>query len=181
MHNTHNRNAITRIALAVSAAALLPLSASAAPLPPQPAQLHGPAQAQGPQHAALTVSYYAGNPAQGGRLLKTVTLPQPPRPDQAGPNAGKPEGNAPRPPRPDAQRPGAERPGAKRPGERGHHRHGPLGLIKAQAPAGATFAVVKGEGGKTRVIDLNQAGMGQAAPGRPLPGQPAQPGQPPRR
>lgn len=163
---------IARATIILSAFGLLSLPASAAvskaPAPQQQGQQRGQQKGQHAQapRGPLTVSYYAGNPAQGGKLLKTVTLQPPvrgPEGQQGQPPKGqqpdvKPNGNGNgQPQRGDGQGEQHEHHGR---GGHGHGHHGGAELIKAQAPAGATFAVIKGADGESHTIDLTKAEVG---------------------
>lgn len=101
------------------------------------------------QTAPLKVSYYAGDPQKGGKLIRVVTLTLPPRPLRWGQTA-----------RTQAQTRPAPSSATGRPASR------PNPIVN-QAPAGATFAVIRDAQGQTRTIDLAHPGFGMRAPGSP--------------
>ncbi|WP_293910759.1 hypothetical protein [Deinococcus sp.] len=99
----------------------------------------------------LKVTYYTADPSKGGKIISTLTLTRPARPQgQTGSRRAVPT-----------------------PGET-LARPRPVNPVVAQAPAGATFAVVQGGRGGERVIDLAQAdqmgGPGMGGPGMGGPG-----------
>jgi hypothetical protein len=114
-------------------------------------------RAQGQQAAPtpLKVTYYTADPSKGGKVITTLTLTRPARPqDRTASQATVPA------------------PGKTQP-QTGNQTQGsqtrPVNPIVAQAPAGATFAVIQGGRGGERVIDLAQAdqmrGPGMGGPG----------------
>ncbi len=153
MKTQHMKSVAARAAIALSAVSLLALPALAVPTAPKAPQEQPTTSSQ--QHQAprgpLSVSYYAGNPAQGGKLLTTTTLPP------AGGATKGPQGNTP----------------DKRDGRHEHRgHHGGFGPLKDQAPTGATFAVIKEASGQSRTIDLTRTPLrapqgGQRGPAAP--------------
>ena len=79
----------------------------------------------------LKVTYYTADPAKGGQVITTLTLTRPPRPQD---------------------RTGTQAPGSQDQADQPR----PVNPIKAQAPAGAKFAVIQGGRGGGRVVDLSQ-------------------------
>ncbi|AWN23509.1 hypothetical protein DKM44_09965 [Deinococcus irradiatisoli] len=104
-------------------------------------QPQAPAGQPGRQRGApamnLEVSYYSGDPLKGGKLITTLKL-TPPQ------NQGAPALNR----APSTAADGQISPAA---GQR------PVNPVVAQAPAGATYAVIKDDHGGARIIDLSQA------------------------
>jgi len=137
---------------ALGAVALPTLAASSGqntqPAPTLTAQNARPAQGTMPgaqaQNAALKVSYYAGDPRKGGKLIRTVTLTRPQR--------AQGQGRSDRTPGQAQTRPA--------PGTAGSERASRPNPIVDQAPKGATFAVIRDAQGKTRTIDLAHPGFG---------------------
>lgn len=94
----------------------------------------------------LKVSYYAGDPQKGGKLISTVTLTPPQRTQ----GQGGPSGQA------------QPQPGTGSTTDRRASRPNP---IVDQAPKGATFAVIRDAQGRTRTIDLAHPNFGMRGPG----------------
>lgn len=149
---------LTSVLTVLSAASLLSASAAPLPVPPTPQA----AQQESAQHVAphgpLTVSYYDGNPAQGGKLLKTIILQERVMPQEG--SAGHQPIPAPKGMPKDHKIPEnhkmpqdhnmAGQEGVKR----SHHGRVRLAELRAQAPADATFAVVRDGEGHSRTYDL---------------------------
>jgi len=141
---------------ALGAVALPTLAASSGqntqPAPTLTAQNARPAQgAQQAQDTTLKVSYYAGDPQKGGKLIRTVTLTRPQRAQGQGRSAGTPGQAQTRP----------------APGAAGSQRASRPNPIVDQAPKGATFAVIRDAQGGSRTIDLAHPGFGMRGPGGP--------------
>lgn len=154
---------LTSVLTVLSAASLLSASAAPLPVPPTPQA----AQQESAQHVAphgpLTVSYYDGNPAQGGKLLKTIILQERIMPKEG--SAGHHPMLAPKGMPKDHMKPENHmksenhmmgKDSLKR-SHHSHHGHVRLDELRAQAPAGATFAVVRDGEGHSRTYDLRRA------------------------
>ena len=165
--NPKNRTSLFRaparmlLALTALSAVTLPtLAASsgqnARPAPTSTAQNARPAQSRTvpgaqSQGTTLQVSYYAGDPQKGGKLIRTVTLTRP----QRAQGQNRPTGT-----------PGQAQPRTA-PGTASAQRASRPNPIVDQAPKGATFAVIRDAQGGTRTIDLAHPGFGMRGPGGP--------------
>ncbi|MFC4453434.1 hypothetical protein [Deinococcus sonorensis] len=152
----------TLLALSVAGMIAAPSMAAGQGTPSTATPTRPPAAQAAPRQGvptSLQVSYYAGDPLAGGKLLQTVTL-KPPQ-QGAGPMTSQ-------------QAPG--QPGAQQ-GHRGTgatpDRQDP---VHASAPAGATFAVIRDGRGGARIVDLSQPMQGPGGIGPRMQG-PAGPDQ----